>query len=119
LIRQSLNIVDSEQHGGVQALTDKLDRYLHKHLVLYPFGSPGNLTAALSRYVPPSNPRDLMPPTLKPPIDDLHIWLLYQYDRRGVIEGLHVCNGHWAKFGTNFPKPDLSSPLERFHYRET
>lgn len=119
LIRRSLEIVGREQHGDVQALAEKLIGYPNKHLVLYPFGSPGNLMAALGSYVPPSNPRDLMPPTLKPPLDDVHIWLLYLYGHRGVVEGLHVCSGHWAKFGTAFPKPDLTSPLERLHYRET
>jgi hypothetical protein len=119
LIRQSLHIVDKEQHGGVQALAKKLNGYPNKHLVMYPFGPPGNLTAAFSRYVPPSNSRDLMPPQLNPPLADIHVWLLYRYGNRDVVEGLHVCSGHWAKFGTTFPKPDdPSSPLRRLHYRD-
>ena len=119
LIRQSLHIVDKEQHGGVQALAKKLNGYPNKHLVMYPFGPPGNLTAAFSRYVPPSNSRDLMPPQLNPPLADIHVWLLYRYGNRDAVEGLHVCSGHWAKFGTTFPKPDeQSSPLRRLHYRD-
>jgi hypothetical protein len=119
LIRQSLHIVDKEQRGGVQALATKLNGYPNKHLVMFPFGPPGNLTAAFSRYVPPSNSRDLMPPQLKPPLADIHVWLLYRYENRDVIEGLHVCSGHWAKFGTTFPKPDdPSSPLRRLHYKD-
>ena len=119
LIRQSLHIVDKEQHGGVQALAKKLNGHPNKHLVMYPFGPPGNLTAAFSRYVPPSNSRDLMPPQLNPPLADIHVWLLYRYGNRDVVEGLHVCSGHWAKFGTTFPKPDdPSSPLRRLHYRD-
>lgn len=119
LIRRSLRIVDKEQHGGVQALAKKLNGYPNKHLVMYPFGPPENLTAAFSRHVPPSNVRDLMPPQLNPPLTDIHVWLLYRYGDGDVVEGLHVCSGHWAKFGTTFPKPDNpSSPLRRLHYRD-
>lgn len=120
LIRQSLHIVDRKQHGGVEALAKKLNGYPNKHLVMYPFGPPGNLTAAFSRYMPPSNSRDLLPPQLNPPLADIHIWLLYRYGNHDdVVEGLHVCNGHWAKFGTTFPKPDKSSSaLRRLHYRD-
>jgi hypothetical protein len=116
LIRQSLNIVDMKQVGGVKALADKLDGYPNKHLVIYPFGPPGNLTAALTGYVLPSNLYDLMPPRLNPPLSDVHLWLMYQYGGSDAAEGLHVCNGHWAKFGTTLPKQNLSSPLRRFHY---
>lgn len=119
LIRQSLHIVDRMQHGGVEALVKKLSGYPNKHLVMYPFGPPGNLTAAFSHYVPPSNWRDLMTPKLNPPLADIHVWLLYRYGNRDAVEGLHVCSGHWAKFGTTFPKLDEpSSPLRRLHYRD-
>lgn len=103
-IRQSLHIVDKEQRGGVKALVKKLNGYPNKHLVMYPFGPPGNLTAAFSRYMPPSNLSDLMPPQLNPPLADVHVWLLYRYANRDVVEGLHVCSGHWTRFGTTFPK---------------
>lgn len=112
LIRRSLHMVDKEQHGGVRALAKKLNGYPNKHLVMYPFGPPGNLTAALSGYVHPPNPHDLMPPQLNPPLADIHIWLLYRYESPNVVEGLRICSGQWAKFGTAFPKPfDPSSPL--------
>lgn len=118
LIRRSLRIVDKEQRGGVQSLANKLNGYPNKHLVMYPFGAPGNVTAAFSSYVPPSNLRDLLPPQLSPSLVDIHLWLVYQYGNRDVVEGLHVCSGHWAKFGTTFPKLDTSSPLRRLHYRD-
>jgi hypothetical protein len=117
LIRQSLRTVDNEQRGGVRALGEKLDGYPNKHLVMYPFGPPGNLTAAFSRYLPPPNPRDLMPPQLNPPIADVHLWLMYRYGDRDLTEGLHVCNGRWGRFGTSLPKLDLELPLRRLHYR--
>lgn len=117
LIRQSLLIVDNEQRGGVRALAEKLDGYPNKHLVMYPFGPPGNLTAAFSRYLPPPNPRDLMPPQLNPPLADVHLWLMYRYEDRDLTEGLHVCSGHWGRFGTGLPKLDLELPLRRLHYR--
>lgn len=116
LIRRSLRIIDKDQRGGVLALVEKLNGYPNKHLMMYPFGPPGNLTAAFSRYVLPPNPLDLMPPRLKPPLADIHLWLLYQYGNRDVAEGLHVCSGHWAKFGTTLPKLDLSPLLGRLHY---
>lgn len=120
LIRQSLQIVDKEQRGGVQALAKKLNGYPNKHLVMYPFGPPGNLTAAFSRYLTPSNSRDLLPPQLNPPLADIHVWLLYRYGNRDVVEGLHVYSGYWARFGTAFSKPDdPSSPLRRLHCRES
>jgi hypothetical protein len=109
--------VDDEQHGGVDALAKKLDGFPNKHLVIYPFGPPGNLTAALSSYLVPSNPQDLIPPLLSSPLSDVHLWLLYRYGNSGASEGLHVCSGHWAMFGAAFPKPDLSTPLERLRYR--
>ncbi|WP_157802979.1 hypothetical protein [Compostimonas suwonensis] len=114
LIRQSLHIVDKEQRGGVRAIGEKLDGYPNKHLVMYPFGPPGNLTAAFSRYSPPPNPRDLMPPQLNPPLVDVHLWLMYRYEDRDVTEGLHVCSGLWARFGTSLPK----LPLRQLHYRD-
>lgn len=107
LIRRSLYIVDKEQRGGVRALAEKLEGYSNKHLLIYPFGPPGNLTAELSRYLPPPNPRDLMPPQLNPPLADVHLWLMYQYGNRAVLKGLHVCSGRWAMFGTALPKLDL------------
>lgn len=116
LIRQSLHIVDEEQRGGVRALAEKLKGYQHRHLVMYPFGPPGNLTAAFSAYVSPPSPRDLVPPQLNAPLDDVHLWLMYKYGNSDVSEGLHLCNGHWAKFGTTLPKPDLHLPLRRLHY---
>jgi len=119
LIRRSLHIIEKEQRGGVQSLAKKLDGYPNKHLVMYPFGPPGNVTAAFSSFVPPPNLRDLLLPQLNPPLADIHIWLLYRYGNGDVVEGLHLCSGHWAKFGTTFPKLDLSSPLGRFHYRDT
>ena len=118
LIRRSLHIVDEEQRGGVQALATKLDGYPNKHIVIYPFGPPGNLTAAFGGYVPPSNPRDCTPPQLNPPLANVHLWLLYQYGNRDVTEGLHLCNGHWGKFGTTLPKLDQSSLLRQIHYRD-
>ncbi len=100
----------------MQALAKKLGGYPNKHLVMYPFGPPGNLTAALSHYALPSDLSDLMPPRLKPPLVDVHLWLVYQYGNDDVVEGLHVCDGRWAKFGTLLPKQDVSSPIRRFHY---
>jgi hypothetical protein len=117
LIRQSLNLVDDEQHGGVDALAKKLDGFPNKHLVIYPFGPPGNLTAALGSYLVPSDPQDFMPPLLNAPLSDVHLWLLYRYGNSGAPEGLHICSGRWAKFGAAFSRSDHSSPLERFHYR--
>lgn len=114
LIRQSLHTVDKEQRGGVRALGEKLDGYPNKHLVMYPFGPPGNLTAAFSRYSPTPNARDLMPPQLNPPLADVHLWLMFRYEDRDVTEGLHVCSGHWARFGTSLPK----LPLRQLHYRD-
>lgn len=116
LIRGALHNVDTEQKGGVEALATKLDGYPNKHLVMYPFGPPGNLTATLSRYVLPPNLLDLIPPQLNPPLADVHLWLLYRYEESGDVEGLHVCNGHWARFGTTLPKPDMPLQLRRFHY---
>lgn len=118
LIRQSLHIIDQEQRGGVPALARKLDGYPNKHLVMYPFGPPGNLTAAFTRYVPPIDLRDLMPPQLSPPLADVHLWLMYQYGSGDAAEGLHVCSGHSAKFGTTLPKLDLQFPLQQLHYRD-
>ncbi len=118
LIRQSLHNVENEQRGGISALAKKLDGHANKHLVMYPFGPPGNLTAALSRYLLPANPRHLTPPQLKPPLADVHLWLLYQYGNDNSVEGLHVCSGHWARFGTSIPRLDLHFPLQQLHYRD-
>lgn len=119
LIRRSLRIVDAQQRGGVQALADKLIGYPNKHLVMYPFGPPGNLTAAFASFATPPDPRDLIPPQLNAPLSDVHLWLMYQYGDQGIIEGLHVCNGHWARFGTRLPGVDQVSHLRRLHYRES
>jgi hypothetical protein len=117
LIRGSLDNVDKEQHGRVGSLAKKLNGYPHKHLVMYPFGPPGNLTAAFSRYVSPSDWRDLMPLQLDPPLHDVHVWLLYRYGNHDDVEGLHVCGGHWSKFGTAFPKSVGRFSLPgRLHY---
>lgn len=118
LIRRSLHIVEKEQRGGVSALAKKLDGYANKHLVMYPFGPPGNLTAAFSHYVHPINPRDLTPAQLSPPLTNVHLWILYQYGNGSSAEGLHVCNGHWAKFGASIPKLDLHFPFQQLHYRD-
>ncbi len=106
LIRRSLHIVDESQHGGVDALAKKLDGYPNKHLVMYPFGPPGNLTAAFSQYVPPSNLNDLLPPELNPPLADIHVWLPYRYGNGDVVEGLHVSSGQWERFAARFPRAD-------------
>jgi len=116
LVRRSLSNVDMEQRGGLPGLAKKLNGYPHKHLVMYPFGPPGNLTAAINGYVLPRNMLDLVPGAFDSPLDDIHLWLVYQYGNGDVVEGLHLCRGHWAKFGTVLPKLDLTSPLRRFHY---
>lgn len=118
LLRQSLQLVDTEQHGKVQSLADKLKGYRNKHLVIYPFGPPGNMTAAFTRYVPPSNLRDFFPSQLSPPLSDVHLWLLYRYGDRGDIEGIHICTGNWTKFGTAIPRGNLDSLIRSFHYSE-
>lgn len=118
LVRQSLHIVDKEQRGGVQALANKLDGYSIKHLVMYPFGPPGNLTAGFSRYALPSTLSNLTPARLNAPLTDVHVWLFYRYGHDDVTEGLHVCSGYWRRFGTTFPKPDATSSLLRsLHYQ--
>ena len=118
LIRQSLRNVDKEQRGGLSALVKKLDGYPNKHIVMYPYGSPGNLTAALSGYVLPPNLHDLMPPVLNPPLARIHLWLLYKYGKDDDVEGLHLCSGHWGKFGTALPKLDRSLAVRQFHYED-
>ncbi|KDA07165.1 hypothetical protein DC31_00020 [Microbacterium sp. CH12i] len=118
LVRRSLHIIDTEHRGGVQALAEKLSGYPNKHLVMYPFGPPGNLTAALSHYALPPILLEMLPPRLNPPLADLHLWLIYQYGGTTDTEGLHVCNGRWSKFGTQIPKLDLHSPLMPLHYRD-
>lgn len=120
LIRQSLLIVEEEQHGGIQALAEKLKGYPNQHLVMYPFGQPGNLTAAIGSYVPPLNLRDLVPRELHPTLSSAHLWLLYKYGHNDATEGLHTCNGHWARFGTKLPNlADQAAPVRHFHYRDS
>ncbi|MGO4588870.1 hypothetical protein [Paenarthrobacter sp. 2TAF44] len=116
LLGQSLQKA-RKQHGGIQALAEKLSGYPHKHLVMYPFGPPENLTAEFSHYMPPSNVNDFLPPFLDPPLSDLHVWILYQYGN-GDYEGRHLCGGQWARFGTSIPKVDgqLAALLQQLHY---
>lgn len=116
LLRQSLQNA-RKQHGGVQALAQKLNGYPHQHLVLYPFGPPENLTAQFSQYMPPSNVNDLLPAFLNPPLSDMHVWILYQYGH-GDYEGLHLCSDRWARFGTRIPKVDgqLAAFMQQLHY---
>lgn len=116
LLERSLDIIERDQQGGVQALAKKLAGYPAKHLVMYPFGSPGNLTAAISDYVLPLDLFTLAPPRLHPPLADVHLWLLYRYQNKELTEGLHVCENYWARFGTRPPKHDRSSLLWRLHY---
>lgn len=118
LIDQALHHVDTHQHGGVPALAEKLGGYPNKHLVMYPFGPPGNVTAAMSSYKPPADLNRFLPPQLVPPLDDIHLWLLYRYELQGPVEGLHICTGRWERFGTGAPKTaDLLSPWDA-HYRK-
>jgi len=118
LIRRSLRIVNTQQRGGAQALADKLNGHPNKHLIMYPFGPPGNLTAAFASFAPPPDPRDLIPPQLNAPLSDIHLWLMCKYGDQSITEGLHVCNGHWARFGTRLPGVDKISDLRTLHYRE-
>lgn len=118
LINQALHHVDTHQHGGVPALAEKLGGYPNKHLVMYPFGPPGNVTAAMSSYKVPSTPTDLIPPQLAPPLDDVHLWLLYRYELQGPVEGLHICTGRWQRFGTGLPKTDDLLSTWDAHYRK-
>jgi len=118
LIDQALHHVDTHQHGGVLALAKKLDRYPNKHLVMYPFGPPGNVTAAMSSYMPPADLNRLLPPQLAPPLEDIHLWLPYRYEPQGPVEGLHICSGRWERFATGLPKTDdLLSTRRSLHYR--
>lgn len=116
LMKRALEIVEKNQNGGVQALAKKLDRYPTKHLVMYPFGSPGNLTGTLNNYALPSGLTNLMPPRLHPTLVDVRLWLLYRYGRNDEVEGIHMCDGYWASFGTRLPKPDHWSLLWCLHY---
>ncbi|WP_394253570.1 hypothetical protein [Arthrobacter pityocampae] len=116
LLQRSLGIVEKEQRGGVQALAKKLGGYPNKHLVMYPFGSPGNVTAAVSDYVLPSDLGNLAPPRLHPPLVDVHLWILYRYGKDDITGGLHVCDNHWRKFGTQTPQQDKSSFPWRLHH---
>lgn len=118
LIDQALHHVDTHQHGGVPALAEKLGGYPNKHLVMYPFGPPGNVTAAMSSYKVPSTPTDLIPPQLAPPLDDVHLWLLSRYEPQGPVEGLHICAGRWQRFGTGLPKTDDLLSRWDAHYRK-
>ncbi|MGP5049180.1 hypothetical protein [Glutamicibacter ardleyensis] len=120
LLQKSLYTVEDKQHGGLQALAEKLEGYPNKHLVMYPFGPPGNLTAAVSNYVNPTDPSSFLPREVAPPLSDVHLWLLYRYDSIEMVEGIHVCSGRWEKFGTSFPAVnDPSFPLRVFHYRDS
>lgn len=116
LLQRSLGIIEKEHHGGVQALAKKLAGYPIKHLVMYPFGPPGNLTAAVSDCMLPPSLFTLPPPRLHPPLVDVHLWLLYRYGNGDINEGLHVCDNRWTRFGTRMPKQDRSSFLWRLHY---
>jgi len=118
LIDQALHHVDTHQHGGVPALTEKLDGYPNKHLVMYPFGPPGNVTAAMSSYKPPADLSRFLPPQLAPPLGDIHLWLPYRYELQGPVEGLHICTGRWERFGTEIPKTDDLLSTQGLHYRK-
>lgn len=117
MIRESLRIVDEEHRGGVDALVSKLEGYPNKHLVIYPFGPPGNLSAELSAYQVPQDLADFAPPRLNPPISDLHLWLVYHYGDATSVEGLHLCNGHWARFGTDLPNTRAAHQSSPSQYR--
>ncbi|MET3509869.1 hypothetical protein [Plantibacter flavus] len=99
LIDLSLAMIEREQRGGVVSLVRKLAHYPNKHLVMYPFGSPGNPTAAISHFTPPGNPLALMPKCLPLPLSAVQLWLVYRYDLNGVAEGLRVWSGGWSRFG--------------------
>ncbi|WP_146069608.1 hypothetical protein [Arthrobacter sp. B0490] len=116
LLQLSLGIIEKEQEGGVQALAKKLAGYPTKHLVMYPFGPPGNLTAAISDYVLPPDLFTLAPPRLHPPLTDVHVWLLYRYENDDIAEGIHMCDNYWARFGMRPSPQDRSSLLWRLHY---
>ncbi len=118
LIDQALHHVGTHQRGGIPALAKKLSGYPNKHLVMYPFGPPGNLTAAVSSYQLPTDLNSFLPPQLAPPLDDVHLWLLYQYELQGPVEGLHLCTGRWERFGTRIPKTDDLLPMGDLHYRK-
>lgn len=117
LIDQALHHVDTHQHGGVPALAEKLGGYPNKHLVMYPFGPPGNVTAAMSSYKPPADLNRFLPPRLAPPLEDIHLWLPYRYEPQGPVEGLHICTGRWERFGTGAQKTDDLLSTQGLHYR--
>lgn len=117
LIDQALHHVDTHQHGGVPALAEKLGGYPNKHLVMYPFGPPGNVTAAMSSYKPPADLNRFLPTQLAPPLEDIHLWLPYRYEPQGPLEGLHICAGRWERFGTGIPKTDDLLSMQGLHYR--
>lgn len=116
LIQQSLAVVDQEQRGGVDALVKKLDGYTNKHLVMYPFGSPGNVTATLGDFVAPSDTRALMSVNFSSPLAGIHLWLVYKYGTDSATEGIHMCDGHWSRFGTTIPTPGSPTPIHGSHY---
>lgn len=118
LIDQALYRVETYQHGRISALAEKLGGYPNKHLVMYPFGPPGNATAAMSSYKPPADLSRLLPQQLASPLDDVHLWLLYRYEPQGLVEGLHICAGRWERFGTGIPKTDDLLSTRGLHYRK-
>jgi len=117
LIDQALHRVDTHQHGGVPALAEKLGGYPNKHLVMYPFGPPGNVTAAMSSYKPPADLSRFLPRQLAAPLEDIHLWLPYRYESQGSVEGLHICTGRWERFATGLPKTDDLLSTRGLHYR--
>jgi hypothetical protein len=56
---------------------------------------------------------------LNPPLADVRLWLLHTYDAGKGGEGLHLCSGHWARFGATLPKLDRVVALGRLHYRDS
>jgi hypothetical protein len=117
LLRRSLQIIDEQHRGGVSALANKLSGFPNKHLVMYPFGPPGNLTAFLGGYVAPIDLADLLPPVLNAPLTDIHLWIVVQYGGSSS-EGLHVCNGRWSRLGAEYSKLAVPSANFPSHYRE-
>jgi hypothetical protein len=98
LLGHSLAVIDKVQRGGIPSLAKKLAGYPNKHLVIYPFGAPGNLTAAISRYVLPADLRRLIPTPAAPELSDAHLWLVYRYENGEAVEGLHVHGVGWSRF---------------------
>jgi hypothetical protein len=98
-VELSLAVIESEHRGGIASLVRKLAHYPNKHLVMYPFGSPGNLTAAVSQFTPPDDPLALIPKRLPPMLSKIQLWVVYRYGLDGVAEGLRVWHGGWSRFG--------------------